>query len=92
VHPKIPSPVLAGDAVIARSPRGGLPVNDVEQPTGDAPGYCHRCQRWSSAARVIAEIHSDAGAGGTVVRCRDCDLKAASRRSPRATSPRRYSA
>ena len=66
-------------------------MNDVAQPTGTAPGYCHRCEQWSPEARVIAEIHSDAGAGGTVVRCQACDLDPAPR-TPRVTDPRRYPA
>ncbi|MFC1409630.1 hypothetical protein ACEZCY_25630 [Streptacidiphilus sp. N1-12] len=66
-------------------------MNDVEQPTGTAAGYCHRCEKWSPDARIIAEIHGDAGAGGTVVRCRSCDTTR-SGRAPSVTDPRRYPA
>ena len=34
-----------------------------------AAGHCHRCGAWSKTARIVAEIHSDSGAGATVVRC-----------------------
>lgn len=41
-----------------------------EIPEGaTAAGNCHRCGAWSAVARVVAEIHGAAGAGGTVVRC-----------------------
>ncbi len=38
-------------------------------PNTTAPGSCHRCGKWSRTAQVVAEIHGDSGAGGTVVRC-----------------------
>ncbi|MHA6760141.1 hypothetical protein [Streptacidiphilus sp. PAMC 29251] len=66
-------------------------MKDIEPPTGNAAGYCHRCGKWSAEARIIAEIHCDAGAGGTVVRCQPCDLRP-TRRTPSATDPRRYPA
>lgn len=64
-------------------------MNEIEQPLGTAAGYCHRCDTWSPTARIIAEVHGDAGAGGTVVRCPACDLDP-SPRPARATDPRRY--
>lgn len=37
-----------------------------------AAGYCHKCKTWTPRGRVVAEIHTDAGAGGIVVRCLAC--------------------
>ncbi|MFC1419216.1 hypothetical protein [Streptacidiphilus cavernicola] len=64
-------------------------MNDVDEPSGTAAGYCHRCETWTPDARVVAEIHSDAGAGGTVVRCQACDLDPKPR-APHSSDPRRY--
>ncbi|MFC1429613.1 hypothetical protein ACEZDB_02955 [Streptacidiphilus sp. N1-3] len=36
------------------------------------PGSCHLCGKHTQRARVVAEIHSEAGAGATVVRCLEC--------------------
>ena len=47
-------------------------------------GYCGKCDRWTQHARIIAEVHGDTGAGGTVLRCASCDAKARKRVNPRA--------
>lgn len=35
-------------------------------------GSCHLCGKHAQRARVVAEIHSEAGPGATVVRCLAC--------------------
>jgi len=56
----------------------------IEQPTGTAAGHCRRCGKWSADARIVREVHSDSGAGATIVEC-------CSRRRPAAEEPRTYS-
>lgn len=56
-------------------------------PTATAKGHCDRCEKWCSG-RIIAEVHGDTGAGGTVVRCPAC-VKNPRRRHPAYV--RRYS-
>lgn len=42
-------------------------------------GYCGGCDTWTVGARVVAEVHVDTGAGGTVLRCAACDAKTKAR-------------
>lgn len=42
---------------------------DGEKPTGTAAGSCYRCGHWSPENRIVREIHSDSGAGATIVEC-----------------------
>jgi hypothetical protein len=53
----------------APRPGGGTMSDLAIPPDATAAGHCHRCGTWSSTARIVAEIHSDSGAGATVVRC-----------------------
>ncbi|MFC1416964.1 hypothetical protein [Streptacidiphilus cavernicola] len=53
---------------------------EIQPPTGATKaGYCGGCDKWTPKARVVAEVHGDTGAGGTVLRCADCDAAAAAR-------------
>jgi hypothetical protein len=64
-------------------------VNGYDIPEdATAPGYCHRCDKWTPRGRIVAEVHSDSGAGHTVVRCTGCC--STPHRTVRATEPRRY--
>lgn len=58
-----------------------------EEPTGTAPGYCRWCGHWGPAKRIVAEIHGDCGAGGTVVAC----VGKCKRKIPPITTTRTYS-
>lgn len=58
----------------------------IEEPTGTAAGHCRRCGTWSAHGRIVAEIHSDSGAGPTIVEC-----PVACRPQPDAERSRTYS-
>ncbi len=58
-------------------------ITEEIPPDATAAGYCYRCGTWSATARIVAEIHGDAGAGGTVVRCADGCTKPVERRGQR---------
>jgi hypothetical protein len=49
-------------------------MDELEQPTGTAPGSCHSCHRWTRVGIVVAEIHSDSVTGARVVRCPPCHV------------------
>lgn len=55
--------------------------NFEELPECTAPGSCITCKGWTAKGRVIAEIHTDVGAGGVVVRCAGCVAELARRPS-----------
>lgn len=59
----------------------GLPVRPVA-------GRCHMCSAWTLAGRVVNEIHSDSGAGATIVRCAACCARPPQRDA--AEEPRTY--
>ncbi|MHA6764656.1 hypothetical protein [Streptacidiphilus sp. PAMC 29251] len=61
-----------------------IPSIDIPEPTGTAAGCCRNCGKWRASARIVREVHSDSGAGATIVQC--CD-----RRRPKAERPRTYS-
>lgn len=60
---------------------------DEDQPTGTAAGYCRVCGHWWAQARIVREVHSDSGAGATVVECPDPCRP----RRPPGEAPRTYS-
>ncbi|MHA6762057.1 hypothetical protein [Streptacidiphilus sp. PAMC 29251] len=64
-----------------------IPSIDIPEPTGTAAGCCHRCGSWGPAKRIVREVHSDSGAGGTVVAC----AGKCKRKVPPSTTTRTYS-
>lgn len=63
------------------------PLDDLPERT--APGSCIDCTGWTATGRVVAEIHTDAGAGATLVRCAACASAKTSRPSRLPLTARR---
>ena len=59
-------------------------MTTIEEPTGTAAGSCRRCGTWSTTNRIVAEVHSDSGAGMTIVQCpQPCERPIRAAEAPR---------